>query len=276
MLRQLYYLLPVSLRLLVRRLIYLPQDLLTAPVRRAELMPPRGLMFTGSGDFREQGERFLGYFTEYGGLRPDHHVLDVGSGIGRMAVPLTRYLSPEGRYEGFDIVPAGIRWCRNNISRRYPNFTFRLADLDNDLYNDGDIRAESFRFPYGDASFDFVFLTSVFTHLLPAEVDNYLSQISRVLRPGGRCLATFFVLNEATRHTMQAGHTGIRFPHHKGHYSLMSQQVQSANVAYEEAYLRQLLAKNGLRPVHWLYGRWAGRPTAESVDFQDMVVVEKI
>ena len=79
MLRQLYYLLPVSLRLLVRRLIYLPQDLLTAPVRRAELMPPRGLMFTGSGDFREQGERFLGYFTEYGGLRPDHHVLDVST-----------------------------------------------------------------------------------------------------------------------------------------------------------------------------------------------------
>ena len=52
--------------------------------------------------------------------------------------------------------------------------------------------AEKLDFP--DATFDFVCATSVFTHMLPAGVANYLREIRRVLRPGGRCLATFFVL----------------------------------------------------------------------------------
>ncbi len=41
-----------------------------------------------------------------------------------------------------------------------------------------------------------MFLTSVFTHMLPPEVRHYLSEIHRVLRPQGRCLMTFFLLNE--------------------------------------------------------------------------------
>ena len=55
---------------------------------------------------------------------------------------------------------------------------------------------EAFEFPYPAEAFDLVFLTSVFTHMLPPEVRHYLSEIHRVLRPQGRCLMTFFLLNE--------------------------------------------------------------------------------
>src|SRR5450759_2780252 len=101
--------------------------------RRDALNPPRRLaVFIGSGDFQQIGEEFSRYFIELGGLRPDDDVLDIGSGIGRMAVPLLDYLT--GRYEGFDIVPSGVAWCQKNISAQHPNFRFELADIENGLY----------------------------------------------------------------------------------------------------------------------------------------------
>ena len=89
----------------------------------------------GSGDFKAVGLQFRSYFTEFGGLRPDDRVLDVGCGIGRMAVPLTSFLSSKGRYEGFEIVREGVAWCQKNISARFPNFVFRHADIRNNAYN---------------------------------------------------------------------------------------------------------------------------------------------
>ncbi len=72
------------------------------------------------GEFRATGEEFLTYFIEIGGLRPSDRVLDVGCGVGRMAVPLTRYLSPEGRYEGFDVMANAVEWCQRHITPRFP------------------------------------------------------------------------------------------------------------------------------------------------------------
>lgn len=44
------------------------------------------------------------------------------------------------------------------------------------------------------SSFDFVFLTSVFTHLLPEDMNNYFSEVVRVLTHARRCLITYFLL----------------------------------------------------------------------------------
>jgi len=73
-----------------------------------ELTPSQGLLFVGGGDFKKIGQKFLIYFIEYGKLAPTEKVLDVGCGIGRMAVPLTDYLNPQGSYEGFDVFKEGI------------------------------------------------------------------------------------------------------------------------------------------------------------------------
>ena len=85
--------------------------------------------------------------------------------------------------------PKGIAWCQENITPKHPNFRFQVADIRNKEYNSGErFAASEYEFPYEDASFDFVLLTSVFTHLLPNEVENYLSEIQRVLAPGGGVL----------------------------------------------------------------------------------------
>ena len=39
-------------------------------------------------------------------------------------------------------------------------------------------------------------LTSVLTHLLEDEAEHYLAETARVLEPGGRALATFFLLDD--------------------------------------------------------------------------------
>jgi hypothetical protein len=59
----------------------------------------------GGGHPDPIGEEFLGFFTALAGLSPDDRVLDVGSGKGLTALPLTRYLSGLGSYEGFDARP---------------------------------------------------------------------------------------------------------------------------------------------------------------------------
>ncbi len=165
-----------------------------------EMRIPEGMDFFGGSQFDEVGDEFLGYFKKYCGLRKNASILDVGCGIGRMAIPLTKFLSSEGAYRGFDIVPEGIEWCQNNISTRYLNFEFSHADIYSKQYNaSGKLPSENYRFPYRDSTFDFVFLTSVFTHMLSKDLKNYFSEICRVLKPGGSTLITYFILNEESQ-----------------------------------------------------------------------------
>jgi SAM-dependent methyltransferase len=239
------------------------------------LVPPDEINFVGSGNFKEIGYEFFGYFVDLGGLQPDERVLDVGCGIGRMTLPLAQYLSAAGSYEGFDVVPLGIDWCRKRYGPLFPNFRFQLADIYNTHYNpNGRVRSGQFRFPYPSGSFDFVFLTSVFTHLLPADMENYVYEIARVLKLGGRCLITYLLLNRESEAliALKKGfyHFRYRFPN----YHIINQYLPEETVAYDEKFAMHVLEKHGLTvrpPIH--YGNWCGRDSFLS--FQDLVIVHK-
>ena len=267
---------PPAIKPTARRIYHLPADVLNHLLgQRDPLTPPKGKVFFGGGDFNQVGEEYFRYFVELGGLQPDERVLDVGCGIGRMAVPLTRYLSDRGFYEGINVFPKGITWCQESITPRYPNFRFRVADIKNKEYNPGGrFAASDYEFPYADASFDFVLLTSVFTHLLPDEVENYLSEIGRVLAPGGRCFASFFLLTEESLDSLRSGRSTIAFEHDFGGYRAKSKETPEAAIAYPEDYIRSLYAERGLEicePIH--YGSWPGR--ASFLSYQDVVIALK-
>src|SRR5688572_1567865 len=104
LLRKLFYSLSPIQRRLVRRIWYLPGDLFT---RRKELVPPMGMIFTGAGDFAAIGDKMVNRIISECKLQPDDYVLDIGCGIGRIARPLTKYISNTGGYYGFDVVPEG-------------------------------------------------------------------------------------------------------------------------------------------------------------------------
>ena len=115
------------------------------------MTPPRSMSFDIGGNFKKAGEEFKGYFIELGGLQPDDKVLDVGCGVGRMAIPLTDYLSSDGEYRGFDIVKKGIEWSQNRISTQFNNFNFTHSNVYNQYYNRlGTVQAKDYQFPYDD------------------------------------------------------------------------------------------------------------------------------
>lgn len=276
-LRNVYYILPPVVRRIARRIYYFPTDLADSlKGSRNPMIPPRGRIFIGSGDFLQVGESIRDQLVELGGLKPHHRVLDVGCGMGRVAVPLTSYLDEQGSYEGFDIVGSAIEWCRKRISNRFPNFRFTHIDLKNELYNlRTSNEARDFEFPYNNQEFDLVFLTSVFTHMVLADVDNYLQQIHRVLKPGGVCFATFFIMNDEARGFMDRS-GNKKFETKLEHHYLFHARVKEANVAYDEAYLtREMIGSKGFTIEQIRYGFWSGRPKTSLNNFQDICIFRK-
>lgn len=267
--------LPRALRRPVRRAAYFPLDAFQAALRRGRrpLTPPRGLQAVGGGGFEHVGHTFVRLFQDPGGLRPSDRVLDVGCGVGRMAVPLTTFLDAKGTYDGFDVERADVRWCRRAISRRFPRFRFRHVDVQNSEYNPrGRIRPTEFVFPYPDESFDFVFATSVFTHLLAPAAERYLREIARVLAPGGRFFLTVFRLDERTDAFIAEGRTTYRFAAPAGRARVNDAKFPEAAVAYRRADLLDLISGAGLAVSSIDRGGWAG---GESASFQDVVTGQR-
>jgi len=239
-------------------------------------LPPQELQGSvGGSGFEAVGVKFLGYFRKYGALKPHEKILDVGCGCGRIAIPLTSYLSGDGCYAGFDINRRSIEWCNKQITPRYPSFHFKQVDLYNQAYNPkGTILSKDFIFPYRDSSFDFVNLSSVFTHLLPEDMEHYLAEIHRVLKPGGRCLITFFLLNDQSLSLMKAKKLELDFQYEFGVYRTIDQTTHEKAVAYNEEHVKRAFLQNGFElklPV--LYGSWCSRK--DPVSYQDMIVAYK-
>jgi SAM-dependent methyltransferase len=271
-------LIPPSIRRRIRPFYYFSVDALDRLLgRRREMVPPKRIRpdYVVSSGFTEHGELFAQQVIELGRLEPEDRVLDLGCGIGRIAVPLTAYLSEKGSYEGLDIVPESIVWCQKEISARHPNFQFQIADVYNNQYNpSGTQKASEYTFPFEGESFDLILLKSVFTHMLPDDVKNYLSEIARTLRKGGRALITFFLLTESSLAALENGTAKRNFGYVFEFYRTESDQVLESAVAFDEVYIRQLIASAGLRiedPIH--YGTWTGRSEARFA--QDIVVSVK-
>jgi SAM-dependent methyltransferase len=232
--------------------------------KRDPLIPPPWLHSIGDGDFRKVGEHFLAHFIDLGGMKPADRVLDVGSGTGRMAIPLIDYLT-SGTYDGLEIVKSSVDWCKKAYEP-YPAFSFRHADVRSEHYNPGgSFAASEYRFPFADASFDFVFLTSVFTHMLPAAVENYLGEMRRVMAPEGRALFTVYLLDG------NAPNPHYSFDHyHDGCWSAFQKDPERV-IAYS-ADLQLFIRDAGLEIQSVHPGSWRG--IDDGASFQDIIVAK--
>ena len=77
-----------SLKLILKKIYYLPIDIVEIFTRRKGIIPPRSMILIGSGNFIKIRDEFKKHFVDLRNLQPDHRVLAVSCGIGRMAIPL--------------------------------------------------------------------------------------------------------------------------------------------------------------------------------------------
>lgn len=272
---------PESFKSVLRESLYFGTDLFDeVQGKRTTLTPPARLRcqvgpFLNADYYWSTAEEFLGYFKELSSLKPTEEVLDIGCGCGQMAAKLSEYLDQNSTYEGLDIAEPAIDWCSKNISSRYPNFHFQLADVFNKKYNPrGKNQPSQYTFPYEDESFDFVFAKSIFEHMLPEDIQHYLSEIVRVLKTGGRSLITFFLLNRESLDLMKTAKSTTNFKYNRGIYSTVDERTPEVLLAYDEAFILNLYKRLQLRitlPIN--FGWWCGR--SSYLSYHDIIVASK-
>jgi ubiquinone/menaquinone biosynthesis C-methylase UbiE len=139
----------------------------------------------------------------------------------------------------------------------------------------GEVLAKDYRFPYDDEEFDFVVLISVFTHILPEGFEQYLSEIARVLKTGGRVWASFMLLNDQTLELIETGKSPQQPLHDFGHYRASNRDFPEEAVAYQEDHVRDLYRRLGFEITEVIRGDWASKEHP-GMGHQDAVVAAKI
>jgi SAM-dependent methyltransferase len=251
--------LPRPIRWALRVMFFAPLDLADYLLGRKDpATPPRWINFTGAvTDLPASREQLKQNLISMVDLSPTSRVLEVGCGFGRLGIPLSRYLDKDGVYHGVDIVPSAINWCNRNVQGPHENIHFIHADIYNGEYNPhGRLKASEYRFPFENSTFDIVVLISVFTHMLPTDVDHYLSEIARVLTPAGRCFATFSIITDQVKARIAEGIASLNFKHDMGTHWVMNMSTPELGVAYDEVFLRNLHHNHNMA-VEFHPGRWS-------------------
>lgn len=244
---------------------------------RKPMTPPAMTSFlVGGGDFHTAGKSIKDSLLRETQLKQDSTVLEIGCGYGRVAVALTGFLSPQGRYEGIDVVEPAVAWCKSEISTRYPNFRFFHADISN-AYANGAKGAEAvtYKLPFPDNSFDLVFLTSVFSHMRPEEIRAYLREISRVMKPDANCYATYYLIDAFALEQITNNKATQNFKHDFGNFLSTNKRVPEQTIAIQESLILSYYLESGLSintPI--LYGSWSNRP--HYYGYQDVVIATKM
>jgi SAM-dependent methyltransferase len=239
-------------------------------------LPPTRLRFMNETpeQFLAIGDALYRELREYAGLSATGKLLDIGSGYGRLAHAMIRSDDFQGVYTGIEILPIHSAWCRDNLTRLKPDFRFIHLDVLNDRYNPGgSILPSELVFPFTDHAYDVICLASVFTHMYEEDILRYLTEIRRMLAPDGSVYVTFFLLNDGSRELLAAGRSSISMTRQLNDHTLYHNADDPLHaIAFEENWLRGLIASTQLSVRSTLYGTWCGRKSTNL--YQDTLILE--
>jgi SAM-dependent methyltransferase len=160
------------------------------PLPPARLRTQIGPLHADAGFFLRSGRHNADLIRELlaeqgSSLESLESLLDWGCGCGR----LLRHWAgqEETRVFGCDIDPKMVAWCDENLP-----------------FAQTTVNALSPPLPYGDSSFELVYAFSVMTHLSEELQRAWLSELRRVLRPGGYLLISTLGEYYASRNRLTA------------------------------------------------------------------------
>jgi ubiquinone/menaquinone biosynthesis C-methylase UbiE len=103
--------------------------------------------------------------------QPEDDVLDAGCGVGDQILLVGPHVK---RVTAIDFSPVMVERCRERIGSILDNVSVEVADVTS--------------LPFPDNSFDRAVSIAVLQYLNPEEVEAAISEIKRVLKPGGACV----------------------------------------------------------------------------------------
>jgi len=133
----------------------------------------------GMSAYRAFCEREIQFLYEH--VEPDHVVAEFGCGLGGNCAAISRRAA---RVVGVDINPLFIRQARR--------VACDCSNCDFITYGGGDL-------PLADESVDVLFCWAVFERIPKPQVEAYVREFRRVLKPGGLCVA--YYLGEKSKKT---------------------------------------------------------------------------
>jgi ubiquinone/menaquinone biosynthesis C-methylase UbiE len=161
--------------------------------------------------FRVLGGRkhkvFRQHVLELVALERGEWLLDAGCGTGMMALRIAAQ-HPNCAVYGIDLSPKMIAVARRDAEKQGLAVDFRLGSI-TDL-------------PYPDASFDVVTTNIMYHHLDLAEKRQAVSEVARILKPGGRYVSAEF--GPRARNALQRRLA-------KGEYTLYPSHLAEAGLA---------------------------------------------
>jgi hypothetical protein len=90
-------------------------------------------------------------------------------------------------------------------------------------------------------------------------VQNYINEIGRVLKPGGKSFISFLLLNDESRRLMAQGKSTTPLTNDLDGYTVLDPEFPETAVRLPEHFVRKRFEESGL-PINAIhYGFWSGR-----------------
>jgi len=150
--------------------------------------------------------------------RTDLHILDAGCGTGAAM----RYLSPFGTVTGCDLSALALNFCQQR----------ELSRLS---------QASVCHLPFGNECFDLVTSFDVLYHHAVGDYRHALSELERVLKPGGRLLLRLPAYNWLRGHHDEVIHVAHRFTTTELHQALTASGFVVEKLSYANTLLFPLV-----------------------------------
>ncbi len=184
----------------------------------------------------------------------DSRIVEIGSGVGATVVALRNFHYAgerfRGIYHGFDIDQEMVQWCQDNFPPDH--FKFTLLDMHSTIYNPSGSIDKKPRLSCEDDSVDLVYSFSLFTHLLEQDIHHYLSESSRVLKPGGAMSMSFFCVDDLEQMQLLGGRWTFR--HRLGNAYVESRSFPESAVAYGKEWILEVARSYGFSDIRIIPG----------------------